>query len=203
MSVQAGGAPPEVFADRAVREAIALLREHGITAEQYATVQLVEQWKIGDVDYPDREAALAAARQQANDTGAWVEVWLSYGPDADGHAESWIIKPEPPDALLRSYQFVKEWHAVGPGRWRGWDTHGRARRYAVIDGECVASTLVAEEFHRDEQARTKAWARLTTELAAHREGRWPVRIPASVASPTAGPRCATNDPIPRPRRRPG
>lgn len=83
------------FADRSVREAVQTLRDAGVTPEQYATVELTETWSIGRVDYPDRKAAFAAARLQADESGEWAEVWLTWGPVLDGGwaAESWIVKP--------------------------------------------------------------------------------------------------------------
>lgn len=75
-----------------IREALKLLREAGITAEQYTNLDITEHWTLSGVDYPDREAAFAAARAEAAETGEWAEVWYSYGPDYDG-AESWIVKP--------------------------------------------------------------------------------------------------------------
>lgn len=88
------GAPPGLFAELGIRNAIQVLRDYGVTPEQYATVRLVEDWRFDGQPYPDREATFAAARRRANDTGQWVEVWVSYGSDADYRGESWIVHPD-------------------------------------------------------------------------------------------------------------
>lgn len=86
-------ADPSVFARPEVRDAINLLREHGVTPEQYATVNLVPCWSVSGKDYPDRQAAFAAAQAEANTGGQWAEVWCAW-PATDWAAESWIVKPE-------------------------------------------------------------------------------------------------------------
>jgi hypothetical protein len=86
------------LANPAVRGAIRLLREYGVTPEQYATAKLTEEWSVGGVTYLGRDAAFAAAHREAAETGKWAEVWLSHGEEADWAAESWIVKPvEAPD----------------------------------------------------------------------------------------------------------
>jgi hypothetical protein len=75
-----------------IREAITVLRDAGITASQYATIDITEHWTVSGSEYPDRAAAFAAGRDEATRTGKWAEVWVSYGPDYEGD-ESWIIEP--------------------------------------------------------------------------------------------------------------
>lgn len=81
------------LANPAIRDAIRLLREYGITPEQYAAAKLTENWRVGSEGYPDRESAYAAAERRADTTGEWAEVWRDYGAEADWAAESWIVKP--------------------------------------------------------------------------------------------------------------
>ncbi|UWZ37752.1 hypothetical protein Drose_05640 [Dactylosporangium roseum] len=81
------------LANPAVRDAIRLLRECGVTPEQYAAAQLTESWKLDGRAYPDRDAAFTAAQRQADETGKQVEVWLEFGEEADWAAESWIVEP--------------------------------------------------------------------------------------------------------------
>lgn len=86
-------AEEDVFADPAVREAIALLRDKDVTAEQYASVELVEIWHFDGEDYPSREAAFAAAKTNARDSGQTAEVWRHYG-DSITRAVSWLVRPD-------------------------------------------------------------------------------------------------------------
>lgn len=74
----------------AVRDAIKLLREYGVTPEQYATWDIGGQWSVSDIGaFADREAAFAAAREKARTTGEWAEVWREWANGAA--AESWIV----------------------------------------------------------------------------------------------------------------
>lgn len=92
-------AKPDVFADNGIRAAITLLRERGVSAEQYRSVQLVERWSVDGIpgEFPDRAAAFSAAQEKADRSGEWAEVWRNYGPDTDWFAESWIVKPRGAD----------------------------------------------------------------------------------------------------------
>ncbi len=84
-------ASPEILSQLAVREAIDLLREYGVTPEQYATWDTAGSWIVDGINYSDREAAFAAAQSRATEWGDQVEVWRKW---ADGEAaESWIVKP--------------------------------------------------------------------------------------------------------------
>lgn len=164
-------AAPEVFGRPEVREAIALLREHGVTPDQYATVQLVERWTVAGIDgeFPDQNAAWAAAQKLAEENGS-AEVWRNYGPDADWAAESWICQPQIVTHLKVDWPEVPAWSPAGKGRWRGWAPIKSAWRYVATDGRLLASLLVDEATDGEEQGEAEAWARLEDALARQREG---------------------------------
>jgi hypothetical protein len=83
------------LARREILEAMLVLREAGITPEQYRDLDLTERWSVGRVEgeFPDRDSAFAAARTRAVESGEDAEVWRSFGVDGDG-AELWIVKPD-------------------------------------------------------------------------------------------------------------
>lgn len=86
------------LARREVREALQRLRDAGVTADQYANVELVEKWSVSGTEYINRAAAFCAAQEEADRTGKWAEVCLTYGAEADwAMAESWIVKPSGQD----------------------------------------------------------------------------------------------------------
>lgn len=87
-------AAPEVFAKRGIREAIALLRQHDVTPEQYASVRLTETWKVNGQAYPDRGAAIAEARRALSPSAGTVEVWCDFGPDADWSGYSVMVSAD-------------------------------------------------------------------------------------------------------------
>lgn len=87
-------ADEEVLAKSAIREAIALLREYGVTPEQYATVELVEVWYFAGRVYPDRASAAAAAQQEADRTGEYTEFARVFNRDLSGPAEHYGVKPQ-------------------------------------------------------------------------------------------------------------
>lgn len=162
-------AAPEVFGRLDVREAIALLREYGVTPDQYATVELVERWTVAGIDgeFPDREAAFDAAEKLA-ETDGMAEVWRDYGPDADWAAESWIITPPLVATLREAWPQVTGWAPARKGRWRGRD--GAAWRYVATDGHLLASMLVDEATESDDVAQATAWQRLEDSIRRQREG---------------------------------
>ena len=84
------------LADREVREAVLVLRDAGITAEQYRDLDVTEHWSVSGLegDFPDRESALAAARTTAVDSGEEAEVRRRYGFDSDGGALEYVVKPD-------------------------------------------------------------------------------------------------------------
>jgi hypothetical protein len=69
----------------AVRDAIELLRDHGITPEQYATAKIVDYWSVPghETAFTDRPAAIAAAGQVAAVSGQPVRVEHMCGADGD------------------------------------------------------------------------------------------------------------------------
>ena len=83
------------LARREILEAILVLREAGITPDQYRDLDLTEHWRVAGLenDFSDRDAAFATARTRAADSGEDAEVWRSFGPDNAG-AELWIVKPD-------------------------------------------------------------------------------------------------------------
>lgn len=85
-------AEESILEQKAVRGAIKLLREYGVTPDQYATWDIEGQWSVaGFGEFPDRETAFAAARSKVRATGEWAEVWRQWGDGAA--AESWVVKP--------------------------------------------------------------------------------------------------------------
>lgn len=84
------------FGDRAIREALALLREAGVTPDEYRHVHISEVWKLDDVHYPTMRAAFEAGKAKAVESGEWVEVWHYFTWDdgrSKGGFDSWVIKP--------------------------------------------------------------------------------------------------------------
>jgi hypothetical protein len=77
----------------AVREAIVLLREYGVTPEQYAAADLGEIWIVDGHEHPGREAAFTAAQQLADQTADLAEVWCRR--PSVGDSESWVVRPTP------------------------------------------------------------------------------------------------------------
>ncbi|MEV4349713.1 hypothetical protein AB0J83_35085 [Actinoplanes sp. NPDC049596] len=83
------------LARREILEAMLVLRDAGITPEQYRDLDLTEHWRVGSLDGESfgRDSAFDAARARAADSGEEVVVWRSFGPHNDG-AEQWIVKPD-------------------------------------------------------------------------------------------------------------
>lgn len=162
-------AAPEVFGRPEIREAIALLRECGVTPDQYAAIELIERWTVDGIDgeFPDREAAFDAAEKLAAETGM-AEVWRSYGDDIPGGAESWIIQPQIVDTLRNTWPRATCWVGAGAGRWRAHE--GPQWRYVATDGATLATLLVDELHDNDETARAKVWEKLSDSLRRQKEG---------------------------------
>jgi hypothetical protein len=79
------GTPGNPLANGHVREAIELLRDYGITPEQYETVELREHWTVPghEQTFTDEAVALAAAQWSADHLMQAVTVTRMCGPEGD------------------------------------------------------------------------------------------------------------------------
>jgi hypothetical protein len=79
------GTPGNPLANGHVREAIELLRDYGITPEQYAAADLTAHWAVPGHErtYDDEREALAAAQRRADHMLQPVTVTRMYGASGD------------------------------------------------------------------------------------------------------------------------